>query len=253
MTFIRTGALALCLFVSGLAGAAHAQSINADDKAAIGEIVREYLLENPEILFEMQQALEEKQAAETAEARSQILAASGDLIFQNPADPVLGNPDGDITVVEFFDYNCGFCRRAHLDMMGLIEADRDVRFVLKEFPILGPESQQAHIVSLAFARMMPDAYPVFMDRLIMAEGRADEAGAVALALELGADETELRAAMEDPAIRQQVAETYELASALNITGTPTYVIGDEVLSGAVGIGELRDKVANMRDCQSASC
>lgn len=230
-----------------------AWAFDAAQKDEIGTIVREYLLENPEILVEMQTLLEERQRLAEAEARTQILAEANDRIFNNEKDPVLGNPDGDITIVEFFDYNCGFCRRAHSDMVALLDSDPNVRFVVKEFPILGPDSQKAHTVSLAFQKVMPERYGEFMDQLISGNGRADEATALALANEFGVEEAKLRFEMESPDIIASVQETYELANALGITGTPTYVIGNEVLAGAVGTETLMQKVANMRECGQTDC
>ncbi|MEM9575174.1 MAG: thioredoxin domain-containing protein, partial [Pseudomonadota bacterium] len=111
-----------------------AQAFNADEKEEIGQIVREYLLANPELMIEVQQALEEKQEAEAADLIAKTLSASGEQLFNNPIDPVFGDADGDVTVVEFFDYNCGFCRRGLADMEYILDNDADVKFVLKEFP-----------------------------------------------------------------------------------------------------------------------
>lgn len=222
-------------------------------KDEIGSIVREYLLENPEILVEMQQELEQRQQIAEQEARRTVLAEAGDRIFNSPKDPVLGNPVGDVTVVEFFDYNCGFCRRAHQDMVTLLKDDPKVRFVIKEFPILGPDSQKAHTVSMAFQKLMPEQYGDYMDRLITGEGRADEETAVALAMEYGVEEATLRFEMQSPDIIANVQETYELANLLGITGTPSYVIGDEVLAGAIGTETLSAKIENMRSCAATEC
>jgi protein-disulfide isomerase len=168
-------------------------------------------------------------------------------------DGILGNPEGSVTLVEFFDYNCGYCKRALADMDGMLAADPDLKFVLKEFPILGPDSQKAHVVSMAFRSLHPDLYPEFHRRLLGASGRADEASAIALAVELGADEAALRREMGNPAIGEAFARTYELADRLAITGTPSYVVGDEVVFGALGQEILTEKVANFRTCQSTVC
>lgn len=244
---------ATALLASSLLPISGAWAFDDAQKDEIGTIVREYLLENPEILLEMQQVLEQRQLAAETEARNKILAEANDRIFNNDKDPVLGNPDGDITVVEFFDYNCGFCRRAHNDMVELLESDSNVRFVVKEFPILGPESQQAHTVSMAFQKIMPERYGEFMDRLITSNGRADEATALAVAKEFGAEEAKLRFEMDNPDIISTVQETYEIANSLGITGTPSYIIGNEVLAGAIGTATLAEKIANMRDCGATSC
>lgn len=230
-----------------------ALAFNDVEKDEIGTIVRQYLIQNPEILVEMQQVLEDREQIAETEARQTVLTQANDRIFNSPKDPVLGNPEGDITIVEFFDYNCGFCRRAHKDMVSLIENDPNIRFVVKEFPILGPDSQKAHTVSMAFQKLMPEQYGDYMDRLISDENRADEASAIALANEFGVEEATLRFEMENPEIIATVQQTYELANMLGITGTPSYIIGQEVLAGAIGIETLSAKVANLRECGTTEC
>jgi len=230
-----------------------ANAFDGAEKTEIEQIVKDYLLSNPEIILEMQTAIEERQRVAEEEQRTQALAAAGDRIFNNPDDGVIGNANGDVTVVEFFDYNCSFCRRAHADLVTLKESDPKVRFVMKEFPILGPDSQAAHTVSMALQSVAPDLYGQFLDRLISDDERATEESAIVLARDLGVEEKALREAMTDPKIMGRVQETYELANLLNITGTPTYVIGNEVLSGAVGSAAIAERVANMRECASTSC
>ncbi|MEL6203336.1 MAG: DsbA family protein [Pseudomonadota bacterium] len=223
-----------------------AVAFDENEKQEIGEIVREYLLANPELLVEVQEVLEERAAAEEELARVAIIQSAQDQLLRDPADPVLGNPDGDVTVVEFFDYNCGFCRRAMADMQTIIESDANVRFVLKEFPILGPESIAAHQVALAFNKLMPEKYGEFHIQLMEFEGRADEGSAIEVALGLGIDEARLRETMADPTLSNSVQSTYELAEGLGIGGTPSYVIGDSLVPGALGVDELRARIAEVR-------
>ena len=223
------------------------------DKVAINAAIREFLLENPEIMLEVQDALQEKQMVAQREQQGEAIAAQKTNIFDNMSDPVLGNPDGDIAVVEFFDYNCGYCKRAMSDMIAMMENDPELKFVLKEFPILGPDSEASHRVALAFSDIMPEKYPEFHLRLLGFDGRASEESAMMIATDLGADEAELRARMEDPSISERIRATYALANELGITGTPAYVIGDEVVSGALGEQVLMTKVANVRECGSTVC
>ncbi len=236
------GTLALGLVVQP------ANAFDDAEKAEIGTIVRDYLIANPEVMLDVQRALEAKQQAEETERRRDLIASSADALMRNPSDPVLGNPAGDVTIVEFYDYNCGFCRRALADMNAVIESDPNVRFVLKEFPILGPDSQAAHTVAIAFHRLKPEAYGPFHNALMTGEGRIDEAAAIAAAVELGVTEEALRAEMANPAVVTSVEETYALADGLGITGTPSYVIGNEMISGALGIETLRQKLAEARAC-----
>lgn len=252
-TCLFVAMLAPLAFAAQLVVPASAQSFDDAQRSEIETIIRDYLIANPEVMVEVQEALEAKRTAEADTRRQQIIASAADDLLRNAADPVLGNPAGDVTVVEFFDYNCGFCRRALDDMNALIADDANVRFVLKEFPILGEDSQAAHMVALAFNRLMPQAYGEFHERLMTASGRADEASAIRIATELGADETALRAEMDNPAIIRSIENTYLLAEALGITGTPSYVIGNELVPGALGEAALREKIETARQCRETSC
>lgn len=223
------------------------------DKAQINSAIREYLLENPEVMLEVQDALQEKQLAAQREDQAKAIEAQKTAIYDNMADPVLGNADGSATVVEFFDYNCGFCKRAMADMVSMMENDSELKFVLKEFPILGPDSEAAHHVALAFNDLYPEQYPQFHLRLLSFDGRASDESAMRIATELGGDEAEIRARMEDPSIGERIRATYALANELGISGTPAYVVGDEVVSGALGESVLATKVANVRECGSTVC
>lgn len=236
------------------APAAAAAPAGALDRKEVEMIVRDYLLKNPEILLEVQQALEAKQQEEQRIAQLGIIKQSKAEIFNSPHDGVVGNPNGKITIVEFYDYNCGFCKRAIEDMHALTKQDPELRFVLKEFPILGPDSQKAHVVSQAFLKLMPEKYGEFHDKLLGGQGRANEDSAVKLAVSLGADEAKLREAMQDPAIGETFAGTYELANKLAITGTPSYVVGNEVVFGALGKDVLAEKISAAKACLAdASC
>lgn len=240
---------------STVANVADAQVIAAEpaaDTAEIESIVRNYLLKNPEIMIEVQTALETKRNEESRVAQNKVITQSGADIFNSSHDAVLGNPKGDVTVVEFFDYNCGYCRRALDDMQALIKTDPNVRFVLKELPILGPDSVKAHFVAQSFKRLMPEKYAEFHVALL-SSGHADEDSAVALGVSLGADEAKLRAGLEHKEVAAMFAKNNELATGLNITGTPSYVIKDEVVPGALGLEVLTEKVANVRQCQKATC
>ena len=212
------------------------------DRSQIEAVVRDYLLKNPEIMLEVQEALETKQREEQRLAALGVISQNKEEIFNSAFDGVVGNPQGKVTIVEFYDYNCGFCKHALADMKALTEANPDLRFVLKEFPILGPDSHKASVVSQAFHKLMPEKYGEFHTALLGGEGRANEATAIKVALSLGADEKKLRKAMQDPAINEEFSRTYELANRLAITGTPSYVIGNEVVFGALGKDVLAEKI-----------
>jgi len=221
------------------------------DQQAVETIVRNYLLKNPEIMVEVQTALETKQAEAAQEEVKQVLASSQDQLFNPSHDAVFGNPNGDVTVYEFFDYNCGYCKRALPDMEAILKNDPSVRFVMKEFPILGPDSMRAHIVAQAFKALMPEKYAEYHEVLLGAQERATEASAIADAVKLGADEAQLREKMKDPAITNAFQETYQLAQKLNITGTPSYIIGNDLVPGAIGAEGLIERIAAARSAKKS--
>jgi protein-disulfide isomerase len=230
-----------------------ASADGAVNRKEVEIIIREFLAKNPEVLLEMQQALEAKQQEEQRIAHLEVIKNAKDEIFSAAYDGYVGNPNGKITIVEFYDYNCGFCKRAQEDMQALTAADPDLRFVLKEFPILGPDSQKAHVVSMAFRTLMPEKYGDFHNQLLGGQGRAGEASAIKIALSLGADEAKLREEMQNPAINDAFAKTYDLANKLSITGTPSYVVGNEVVFGALGQEVLSEKIAAAKACLDAGC
>ncbi|TGQ08841.1 MULTISPECIES: DsbA family protein [unclassified Mesorhizobium] len=212
------------------------------DRKEVEGIIRDYLLKNPEVLLEVQDALEAKQKEEQRLAALGVIKNSKDEIFNSTFDGVVGNPKGKVTIVEFYDYNCGFCKRAIEDMQALTKSDPDLRFVLKEFPILSPDSQKASVVSMAFHLMHPEKYGEFHTALLGGQGRATESSAIKVALSLGADESTLREKMKDPRIAETLSRTYDLATKLSITGTPSYVVGNEVIFGALGQQVLAEKI-----------
>jgi len=249
----RAGLMAALLLGMSTALPLPAVALDEAQKKEFGAFIREYLLANPEIVEEMSQALEIKKEAESRVLAETAITQNKDAIFNAPEDIVLGNPDGDVTVVEFYDYNCGFCKRAMTDMVELLDKDPNVRFVLKEFPILGPDSMAAHRVAMSFRALAPEKYGEFHIKLLSGDVRATEDYTIDVAKGFGVDEAALRAGMKDPAIDQSIRQTYELANALGISGTPSFVVGNEAVFGAVGAEALLAKIANVRECESTVC
>ncbi|KAA0971195.1 DsbA family protein [Aureimonas fodinaquatilis] len=230
-----------------------AQNFDDSQKTEIEEIIRNYLIAQPEVLVEAMTALEAKRTAEQREGQKAAIAMAGETLFQTAKGAELGNPEGDVTIVEFFDYNCGYCKRAHADMLALIDSDPNLRVVLKEAPVLGPDSAAASRVSLAFREIMPERYGEFHSKLLMSRTPGNEERALEVARELGASEADIRAAMQNREIDTELRAVSLHAMTLQITGTPSYVVGDEVVIGAVGADELAAKIANVRQCGSATC
>ena len=224
------------------------------DAETIGPMIREYLIANPEVLQEAYQALEAKQTAAEDAKRSAAIADQKGLIYDSTRQVELGNPKGSVTMVEFFDYNCGYCKRALNDMVTLIDQNPDLRIVLKEFPVLGQGSSEAAQVAIAVNAVAPERYLEFHQRLLGGEGPANRDVALAVATDLGLPMDKVRAAMESPDVAQTIEEVYGLAQALGINGTPSYVVGDKVMVGAVGLPQLSEQIVAARDCKAGeSC
>jgi protein-disulfide isomerase len=200
------------------------------NQTRVETIVRDYLTKHPEILVDMTNELDKRQSAEQAAQQSKAIGDNADEIFRSPVTFVAGNPDGDVSVVEFFDYNCGFCRKALPDVVKLVNNDNKVRLVLKELPIFGEDSEDAAKAALAAHKQ--GKYFEMHQKLFTEPGKADKAKALAIAKELGLDVAQLEKDMQDPSIKQALDETKDLAQKLNLQGTPLYLIGDHVLPGA---------------------
>lgn len=228
---------------------AAAQDLTRSD---VETIVREYLLANPEVLEEAFTALQQKREVEAESERAAALVSMRAKLEASDLDPVIGNPEGAVTLVEFFDYNCGFCRQAHEDLKRLIDANPDLRVVMKEFPVLGVASMEAASISIAVNQVAPEAYYEFHDRLIRHEGAANEAVAMEIVRDLGLPVADVKAAQSSPVVRETVESSYEVAQALGLSGTPSYVVGDTVEFGAVGFERLQSAV-NMAACGAATC
>lgn len=218
---------------------------NEQNDDHIRQVVKDYLIKNPEVMLEVQDALNDKQEKKIAESQTSTLQSKKDEIFNSPNDAVLGNPKGSVTLVEFFDYNCGYCKKSYPDLENLIKSDPKLRVVIKDFPILGPDSVKAHIVARAVMKIMPEKYAEFHKELLTIPGRSNEEKAIKIAVKLGLDEQRLRSTMQDESLQQAFVDNGQLAYALGINGTPSYILGNNVLVGAVGENILKAKIAEL--------
>lgn len=236
------GALAMTTFSAG------AQDFSPAQRGEIEKIIKDYLVKHPEVLQEVMAELEKKQAlAESEKARSAVKNHS-EALFNSPRQVVLGNPQGDVTFVEFFDYNCGYCKRALNDMVELMGKDPKLKVVLKEFPVLGPSSVEAAQVAVA-VRMQDKTgkkYFEFHQKLLGGRGQIDKAKALATAKEIGLDMARLDKDLKSDEIARTLEESMKLAEALGLNGTPSYVIGNDVVIGAVGLAALSQKIQAAR-------
>jgi protein-disulfide isomerase len=249
--------LAPALFALALFGtppAASAQSFSDSQRGDIETIVRNYLIAHPEVLEEAMAELNKRQAAADAEKHEASIASNAEAIFNSPRGVALGNKDGDVTFVEFFDYNCGYCKRAMADMLDLMKSDPKLKVVLKEFPVLSPGSVEAAQVAVAVRMQDPTGkkYLDFHQKLLGGWGPADKAHAMAAAKEAGLDMAKIEKDLANPEVKATIEENFKLAEAMGMNGTPSYVIGKQVVVGAVGLDSLKEKIGVAR-CGKATC
>jgi protein-disulfide isomerase len=249
--------LASTLFALALLSApqaASAQSFSDTQRSDIQKIIREYLIAHPEVLEDAMNELSKRQAAaETAKHEANI-AKNAQAIFNSPRGVTLGNKDGDVTFVEFFDYNCGYCKRAMMDMLELMKSDSKLKVVLKEFPVLSQASIEAAQVGVAVRMQDPTGkkYLDFHQKLMTGRGSADKARAMAAAKEAGLDMAKLEKDFGGDEVRATLEENMKLAESMGMNGTPSYVIGKQIVIGAVGLENLREKISTAR-CGKATC
>ena len=241
---LMTGLLALTLSLPAMA-----QSTGELPVEEVERIVREYLMREPEIIYEAIEELQARRQIAERERQRQAIGELQDEIFENPNDPIIGNPEGDVTLVEFFDYRCGYCRQMGPGMQELVEQDGELRVVMKEFPILGPDSVVAARAALA-ARMQGD-YGSFHFALMEADNLTPE-GVFQLAIDHNLDVTQLEEDMNGEEVAQQIGENIQLAEALGITGTPSFIVGETLVPGAASIEQLAQLVDQERNVTAAN-
>lgn len=225
----------------GLPFAAFADGL---DENRVRELVLETIRTNPEIVMEAVAILEQRQAEAAETARTEVLSSQRDILERDPNAPVLGNVDGDVTVVEFFDYNCSYCRRAMSEVKGLLAADSGVRLVYREWPILGEGSVFAAKASLAARKQ--GKYEEFHWALMGMTGRAEKASVLRIASEIGLDIDRLTADMSSPEIEEHIQTSMDLSRALGFSGTPSFVIGEELVPGLIEEAQLLELVKSTR-------
>jgi protein-disulfide isomerase len=258
---MRSSLLKLCqaaplLGALTLAPAAMAQNavFNEQQKQAIGQIVKDYLMKNPEVLTEVIAELEKRQAEAQQASQASAVKETQQSLLNAPHSYVVGNPSGDITLVEFFDYNCGYCKKSLADVQTLLKSDPKLRVVLKDFPVLGPDSVEASRVALAVKNQLQgqkllDYHVKVMD----SRGRVNGERAMAVAKDMGVDMGRLQKDVESAEIRNALQENMALGDKLSLSGTPAFIVGETVIPGAVGLEPLKQLVDNVRQCGKASC
>ncbi|MBL9011475.1 MAG: thioredoxin domain-containing protein [Alphaproteobacteria bacterium] len=238
--FLRAAGTALILTPVGALPAAAEM-----DRAEVEKIVREYLLANPEILNEMIAELQEREQMSAAEKAKTGIAQNKEALYNDGFSHVAGNPNGDVTLIEFFDYRCGYCRKVRADLVTLMEQDSGVRLILKELPILSEASHEAAKAAIAAQNQGGDLYWKFHQAMLEADG-LDSAAIYDIAAGVGLDVARLKTDMEDPAVEKKIEQTHDLASKIGVDGTPAFIIGDKLVPGALDADGLKELVEAQR-------
>jgi protein-disulfide isomerase len=231
---------------------AAAGGITPEQRQAIEAIIEDYIADHPEVVvnalraYQAQVQKEEQQQAEAA------LQEVEDELLNDPGTPVAGNPDGDVTIVEFFDYNCGYCKQVLPSIQTLLETDDDVRYVFKEFPILGAGSVAASRAALAVWNLEPEKYLPFHVALMSARGSPGEAQILDLAERVGVDPVALQTEIQKPEIEDKLRANIALGQRINVKGTPAFIINGEIIPGAVSLDALRELVSAARESEPSS-
>jgi protein-disulfide isomerase len=233
-------ALWLALFLALLPGAAGAAGFNPEQRQEIEGIVKNYLTKNPDLLLDVLQAAEDKAKSQSQEKVAAALVAHRQAVFDDPDTPVGGNPRGDVSLVEFFDYRCPYCKQVEPSLEALLTQDRQLRFVYKELPVLGPGSKTAARAALAARKQ--GKYAALHRALMALKGQIDDASIYKTASDVGLDVSRLKRDMAAPEIDRDLKANIDLADALDIRGTPGFVIGDEIVPGAVSLDTLKQLI-----------
>ena len=246
-------------FVAATIGLAALAPAAADEfppaqKQELGPLIREYLVGHPEVLREAIEALDKHDKEVAQVQREKAVSDRAGPLFSAPFQANVGNPNGSATLVEFFDYNCHYCKGALPDIAKLMKDDPNLKIVLKDFPVLGPGSVEAAQVASAARNQLPgDRFWAFHTKLLGMKGPIGTAEALAVAKEMGLDMDRLTKDMEDPQIQSGLQEIMSMADALQINGTPSFVVGQEVVVGAVGYDQLKDKIDAVHKCGHSVC
>jgi protein-disulfide isomerase len=237
-------AIGAVLGVRALPDRASASTAATPDKAALGKSIRDYLIANPEVLVEAMQELERKQDSQRDSQAVKAIQEHREGLLNDPETPITGNPQGDVTIVEFSDYQCPYCKRAHAAVKSVLAADGKVRLVFKDLPILGEPSRIAALAALASRAQ--NKHLALHNALMEFNGKLDRDKIMEIAGSVGLDVAQLQKDMEDPKLKAIIERNMELAQALGVRGTPAFVIGKQFVPGAVDASTLKQMIADAR-------
>jgi len=248
--FMRSVFVSLLLLTAALvSGPAKAETAQAHSKAEIEQIINDYLMDNPEALATALTNMQEYFRLAESDRLRQTIVKNGPALFANPADFSIGPPDAPITIVEFFDYNCGYCKRVFPTLMEVVNENDDVRVVFKELPILSETSILAAKTALALEDQL--TFRTFHAKLMNNKSRLSEAYISATLKDMNIDMATLEARRDTPRIQAILDDNSRLARALNVEGTPAFIIGDQVMPGALEKDEFNAALAALREKSAA--
>jgi protein-disulfide isomerase len=240
--------------LAAFAGPLAADEFSTAQKSEIGSIIKDYIMKNPELLRDAINELDARDKAAAAAARNKLVGDAQSPLFTSPYQAVVGNQDGKVTLVEFFDYNCGYCKKMLPDIGRLIKDEPDLRVILRDYPILSDASVDAAEVAAAVRNQFKgEKFWEFHQKLLGSHGPVGRDQALAVAQGLGADMDKINKDMNDPTVKEGLDESDRLGRDLALNGTPSYVVGDEVVVGAIGYDALKAKLDNVRKCGKSAC
>jgi protein-disulfide isomerase len=246
--------LAIALTAFSFASPLAADEFSASQKSEIGSIIKDYILKNPELLRDAINELEARDKAAEAQTRNKLVSDPASPLYTSPYQAVVGNQDGKVTLVEFFDYNCGYCKKMLPDIGRLIKDEPDLRVILRDYPILSDSSVDAAEVAAAVRNQFKgEKFWEFHQRLLGSRGPVGKEEALAVAQQLGADMDKINKDIDAPTVKEGLDESDRLGRDLALNGTPSYVVGDEVVVGAIGYDALKAKLDNVRKCGKSAC
>lgn len=245
-TVLAASMLTLAAFLPAHGAEGGQSALTPAQEKAVEGVVHDYLLKNPELIIQVMQELQKRDEAQRQNQVKTVLSHTKKMVERDPTSPVLGNPKGDVTVVEFFDYRCPYCKQVFPATQKLIKSDPNLRYVLKEFPILTPESLIAAKAAEAVWLHQSTKYAPFHAAMMLSRGGLSEAKIFDLAAKSGVDVAKMKVDMNAKDVAKAIDDNHRLAQSLNITGTPTFIIGQDLTSGALSIDELRAKIAAAR-------
>lgn len=244
---LRSLLLSTALLVASPAVSLDLNAMSDAEKSQFNDAVRAYLLDNPEVLLEAMDVLEKRSAAAQAAGDDTLIQVNADALFNDEASFVGGNPDGDITIVEFLDYRCGYCRKAHDEVAELLKSDGNIRLIVKELPILGEDSVVASRFAIATLRIAgPEAYHAMNDTLMTTNKPMAPAILAAMAVDAGLDGDAIVAEMNSDAVSDIILQNRQLAQRMQINGTPSFVFENQMLRGYVPLDGMRQLVGELR-------